>query len=304
MTDRNRLDPSPALIDALKKWGRQRWIPFGIRDRLLRLFADPERLPSIPFECDFAGLRYRGDLSSYIDWTVNFYGAYEPAVLAFLRDVAAKAGPDVVFVDIGANVGVHAIYMALRVAHVHAFEPWPTVHAALRRNIGINALTNVSLYPYGLSDTNAQIQFHAPTTANLGTGGFVAGFNVNRPAETLPVRRGDDAFADAGITRIDIVKIDTEGYELKTLAGMRGTLTRLRPIVVFEISPATLAEIQSAERLASVLASLTGEGWRIFRLTGMETYRLEDFTWAEGEIVTAVLAPERKVSIMPRSGRW
>ena len=304
MVDRNFSDPSPVLIGMLQRWGRQHWVPFGIRDRLLRFFADPDRLRSMPFECEFAGLRYRGDLASYIDWAVHFYGVYEPGILAFLRDVASIAGHDSVFVDVGANVGLHSIYMSPRVAHVHAFEPWSVLHAALRHNIDINSLTNISIYPYGLGDANAEIQFHVPSTANLGTGGYIAGVSLNRPAETLPVRRGDDIFAAAGIKRIDIVKIDTEGYEMKILSGMRETLARLEPIVVLEISPATFMDRSTEAQLASNLMNAIGEGWRIFRLTGMENYRIEDFSYAEGEIVTAVLVPTLKISNLPRSGHW
>lgn len=302
MTVRKHLDPSPALIGALKTWGRQKWIPFGIRDRLLRVLADPDRLPSKPFECDFAGLRFVGDLSSYIDWTVNFYGVYEPGVLAFLGDVAANVNPGSVFVDIGANVGLHTLYLAPRVARVHAFEPWPKVCSALRRNIELNALTNVTIHPHGLSDANEQIPYYTPTTANWGTGGFVAGIDPDRPAEILTVRRGDDVFAEVGIERIDLIKIDTEGYERKAMAGMRAALKRHQPIVVLEISPAL--GLTSGAQLTSVVVEILGQGWRIFGLVGMEKYRLVDFRYSKGETVTAVLVPEQKISSVPRSGRW
>ena len=137
----------PFPIGALTILGHRRWLPYGVRERLLRFFVDPDRMASTPFECDFAGLRYQGDLSSYIDWTVYFYGAYEPGLLAFLGDAAQASGPGAIFVDVGANVGQHALYLAPRVAHVHAFEPWPAAAAALRRNVAFNALTNITVHP-------------------------------------------------------------------------------------------------------------------------------------------------------------
>ncbi|MBM3950929.1 MAG: FkbM family methyltransferase [Rhodospirillales bacterium] len=295
--------PPPTLIGVLRQWSRQRWIPFGVRDRLLRLFADPDRMPSVPFECDYASLRYQGDLSGYIDWMVYFYGVYEPGVLAFLRDVATVAGSGAVFVDVGANVGTHTLGLARRVSRLHAFEPWPTAFSALRRNVEINALDNVVLHPYGLGDANAQLTFHVPITANRGTGGFVPNVNANRPGETLPVRRGDEVFADV-VERVDLVKIDTEGYELKALAGMRASLASFRPVVVVEVSPATLTERVGKLSPSIALTESLGEGWQIFRLSGAERYRLEPFRYAEGEIATAVLVPEDKLIRLPRAGCW
>lgn len=299
-----RSAPSPALIGVLRQWSRQRWIPFGARDRLLRFIADPDRMPSTPFECDYAGLRYQGDLASYIDWMVYFYGAYEPGVLAFLRDTADAAGSGAVFVDVGANAGTHVLGLARRAARIHAFEPWPTAFSALRRNVEINALDHVVLHPYGLGDADGRSTFYVPTTANRGTGGFVPNVNDGRPDEILPIRRGDDVVAAAGLKRIDIVKIDTEGYELKVLSGLRGSLARFRPVVVTEVSPATLSGPATEASPAAALTEFLHGDWRVFRLSGAENYRLEPFSRAEGETVTAVLVPGDKVFSLPRSGRW
>jgi FkbM family methyltransferase len=299
-----RSAPSPALIGVLRRWSRQRWIPFGVRDRLLRLLADPDRMPSTPFECDYAGLRYQGDLASYIDWMVYFYGAYEPGVLAFLRDTADAAGPGAVFVDVGANAGTHVLGLARRVSRIHAFEPWPTAFSALRRNVEINALGHVVLHPYGLGDANGRSAFYVPTTANQGTGGFVPNVNLGRPDEILPIRRGDEVVAAAGVERIDIMKIDTEGYELKVLSGLRESLARFRPVVVTEVSPATFSGNAIKASPVAALTEFLGDNWRVFRLSGADKYRLESFSRAEGETVTAVLVSGDKVSSLPRSGRW
>ncbi len=71
------------------RWlGRREWIPFGVRDRVIRHFADPNLQTPNPYEVEFFGMRYRGDLSNFIDWSVYFYGAYEKANLALLRDLA------------------------------------------------------------------------------------------------------------------------------------------------------------------------------------------------------------------------
>ena len=288
----------------LRAWCRQRWIPFGIRDRALRALVSPGGMAPTPFECEFAGMRYRGDLASYIDWTIYFYGAYEPGLLAFLRDCAATTGPGSVFVDIGANTGQHALFMASRVDQVHAFEPWPEALDRLEKNISLNALSNVTVHQFGLGEENGTVSFHSPASSNLGTGSFRADVNATPSVGVLSVRRGDDVFAASGLDRMDIVKIDVEGFELKVLSGLRETLARFRPVIVLELLPVVVREQGSADRMASTIADILGAGWRLLRLTGVESYRVEDFAHDGNEVVTAVLVPDRLAAVLPRSGRW
>src|SRR5689334_8520643 len=78
------------------------------------------------FECDFKGLRYRGRLDQRIDQHVYYFGAYSPSELDFLARAAAVLTlhrSDITFVDIGANVGQHTLFMSGRVSKVLAFEP-------------------------------------------------------------------------------------------------------------------------------------------------------------------------------------
>lgn len=274
----------------LRWWGRQRWIPFGVRDRVLRRLADPDSMAATPFTCDLFGLRYEGDLASFIDWTIYFYGSYERAVLTFLADAARVQGPHAVYLDVGANVGQHALFMSRLVARVHAFEPWDKARQRLLRNIAINALDTVTVHALGLGDADGDQQFHAPASANWGTGSFVPDVNDNRTAGNLPVLRGDTAMARLGIDRVHIVKIDTEGFEIKVLNGLVETIARHRPIVVCEMSGPTLAEA-GPDPLAT-LGRLFGPGWSFLDLGHhMERYRLRPFQGG-GEVVTLVAAPD------------
>lgn len=278
----------PLRYRCLRRFGCLGWIPRGIRYRVARFLADPDRMPDIPFECDFGGLRYGGSLASYIDWNVWFLGVYEPEVLAFLVDAASQAGA--VAVDVGANVGQHSLYLAPRVAQVVAFEPWPQARAAFMANLERNGLDNVDIRPVALGDIAADLQFFAPSTANLGTGSFVADVNRNLPSGTLPVVRGDDALAD--LTRIDVIKIDTEGFEAKVLTGLAGTLRRHRPAVLFEMSDAVALSVGGYDGLENRLLGLFGDGWRLFLLKPAGTrYRLLPFAFEGGHAIAVAVPP-------------
>ena len=93
----------------LRLLGSQNWLRFGIRYRVINQFCNPESVDSIEFVTDFFGLKYKGNLNSYIDWSVFFFGAYEREKLLLLRDLV-NARPNPVFFDIGANVGVHLCF--------------------------------------------------------------------------------------------------------------------------------------------------------------------------------------------------
>lgn len=295
--------PLPPAAALLRWWGHQRWLPFGLRDRLLRLCANPDAMTAAPFTCDFFGDAYEGDLASFIDWTIFFYGAYERGVLAFLRDVARAAGPGAVFLDIGANVGQHSLFMARHAALVHAFEPWPEVRARLERNLAANAITNVAVHPCGLGDSGGDRQFYAPASANLGTGSFVPDVNLNCATGTLPVMRGDEAMAEFCVERVDLIKIDTEGFEVKVLAGLAGTLSRHRPLVVCELSDTTLAELGADGGVLAGLRRLFNADWRFFELGHHpERYRLLPFA-GDGRVVTLAAVPTEKVGRLPGAGR-
>jgi FkbM family methyltransferase len=294
----------PMWSGPLRLWARQRWLPFGVRDRVLRAFIHPDGGRSDRFECDFYGQRYPGDLSNFIDWTVFFYGAYEPGLLRFLADAAPPlGGHDAVFLDIGANVGQHTLFMAPRVAEVHAFEPWQPARLAVEEKIIRNRLANVRLHAVALSDEPGRMPYFAPTSGNRGTGSFLEAYNLsNRREDVLPVERGDDVLCRLGVTRVDLIKIDTEGFERRVLAGLGGTLERLRPVVVFELSPATGEDMAVDGDVATGVAQAFGRSWRFFRLAEQaEGYRLEPFAGqADGAMVVAV--PEEKVKRVPQAG--
>ena len=66
-------------------------------------------------------------------------------------------------------------------------------------------------------------------------------FGPGRIVGELPVVRLDDWARETGLERADLIKLDIEGGEAAALAGMRDTLTRLRPrLLLVEVNPSTL----------------------------------------------------------------
>ena len=159
-------------------------------------------------------------------------GLYEKDnLLLFLALLARLPAP--VVLDIGANIGNHTLAFATQAARVHSFEPIPPILALLRHNVSQNALDNVRVHPFALSDQAGEDTIHMVKDGNVGASSFD---RRNRDTEAVTVRKaiGDDYLAEQGITRVDFVKIDVEAHELYVLRGLLGTLRRDLPLITLE----------------------------------------------------------------------
>ncbi len=194
-------------------------------------------------------------------------GAYERHLLTLLaqlaQEAAAQRGASGTFLDVGANVGQHTLFMSRRAAHVVAVEPLPRFAARLERALAANGRDNATLLRFGLGAAEATLAYQEDPSA-VQTGSFdPAVRTIGAPRiHRLPVRRGDDALAELSVPAVQLVKIDTDGFEAEVLAGLRDTLRRDRPAIVMEYSPMTRAKLPD---LAALLAAVP-EGYEVFEI--------------------------------------
>jgi FkbM family methyltransferase len=263
------------ITDRVLRWiGHQSWLPWGLRIRLIRFFRHPDHTPSTAFEVDFSGMKYRGSLNVLLDQHVYYFGAYSPRELDLLRRLLELRGPVATFADIGANVGHHSLYLSRYAGMVHSFEPWPVVSQRITEKIELNNIKNVRLHPVGLSDSEGSFDFFASANGNTGTGSFssTSATGRNQPVGTLKVERGDDYFSRAEITRVDVMKIDVEGWEPKVLAGLRQTIARDRPIIFMEYSQATDRNLSHG--LQELLDTMPDDYVALYVIVGAREYQL------------------------------
>ena len=285
----------------LRVLGHQHWIRRG-RDRLLRRLDNPEGHPRVPFTVDFFGRTYSGDLANFIDWSVYYYGCYARSEILLLGDLVrhlrATGRPRITALDVGANVGHHMLFLSTVADHVIAVEPYAEVRAQTAGKIAANGLHNVTLLPVGFAAADAVLSFVPPAGENSGTGSF---HHPEGTAGTIPlrVRRGDDALAEIAAPRLDLVKIDVEGFERDVLAGLAGRLAADRPALLMELSTATRTAFASASGLQEALPPDYGlHAVRDLSVSG--PYALEAFDFQGTD---ALLALPREVAGFASPGR-
>jgi FkbM family methyltransferase len=164
--------------------------------------------------------------------------------------------------DFGANIGMFAIYLQwiARGVTVHCFEPGIDTFQQLQRNIEINRLgDSVHAYNCAIADREG--------TALLGGGqslvrALVTGDEAASRCAGEPVRTIDMncALEMAGVSQVDLLKIDVEGSEVEIVKGAD-------PVALQKVRRVA-AEIHDNVRPGahdSVVRGLTRAGFRIVR---------------------------------------
>ncbi|MBC53627.1 MAG: hypothetical protein CMQ34_07285 [Gammaproteobacteria bacterium] len=246
--------PMKRLLKLL--WHQQQHLPDAVSRAIYKQMRKRGYAPAYDFTTDFFGLEYDGNLRNNIDFAIYFYGAFEKPLLFFMRDALhAIAGVEGVFVDVGANVGQHALFMSQRAHRVIAFEPYAPVRERLAHQIRLNAIRNITVEPVGLSDETAHQAFYAPTGDNAGIGSFDVSTTEkgNTLLGDLHVIRGDDYFAVNPPDYLHLIKLDVEGFEKPALQGLQQTLQRYRPLIVCELSYGNALSFKTRDEIMQCL---------------------------------------------------
>jgi FkbM family methyltransferase len=142
--------------------------------------------------------------------------------------------------------------MAKYAQQVHAFEPWGHVRKGIEEKVQINALANVVIHPVGLGERTERLPYYEPLGANTGTGSFDASHATdrNRLLGHLEIMNGDEYLESRQILRVDLIKIDVEGWEKYVLLGLSKVLARDKPSIVMEVSETTLHSLNGIDDFA------------------------------------------------------
>lgn len=190
------------------------------------------------------------------------FGRYDRQNLEMTQQVLTKLTKsdgfrDEVCLDIGANIGNHALYYSKLFSQVIAFEPNPIVYKLLQASILRNRITNIRLCTVGLGPIKEKKNLSI-YDENLGKSSLVhetddghAEFDIE-----IEIDVGDDLIKEINIgqSRISFIKIDVEGFEADALKGLRSTILKHHPVICIELN--FLSDKEAATAAINVLNTL------------------------------------------------
>lgn len=152
---------------------------------------------------------YNNNCEKKVLFTPQFF---DPQERALLKD---RLPQDCVFLDIGANIGAYALFVAAFAgpqARIVAVEPQKDVFERLSFNIAQNPFHTVKAVACAVADKTGELTlFIDPRNrgeSSLRIVGTNEGAQVTVPAVTLL-----DLLRNEGLTRVDAIKLDVEGAE-------------------------------------------------------------------------------------------
>lgn len=203
-----------------------------------------------------AGSRLRLDISDVVDHGV-FFDMHEAGAQALLD----LAQPNMSVLDIGTNIGTTLLQLARRVGKggsVQGFEPDPANFAKATRNLKLNAWADhARVANVALGSESGQLKMFQVSPKNRGMNRILPAAQAEPsgfPSVEVAVRVLDDFLEEAQITRVDLVKIDVEGFEMNVLRGAQRLLSEMRPVLFIELDDLNLRDQgASACELVSLL---------------------------------------------------
>ena len=169
-----------------------------------------------------------------IGLVVLMSGGFERAETEFAIE---QARPGTVAIDVGANVGMFTVPLALAVGpsgRVLTIEPSPENVERLERNLDLNSLENVVVEPIAVGDKAGRLVLQLASDPGFHSTAEVAeprGIeeNLTVRAETL-----DQVWLRAHAPAVSFIKIDTEGSEDAVLRGAEQILRACQPVLLVE----------------------------------------------------------------------
>lgn len=146
-----------------------------------------------------------------------------------------------VIFDVGANTGLYSLFSGLEntVAQIHAFEPIKRNVDKLIYNAHINDMKNINVVEAAVSSENGTTTIYQPATDVSTTSTLDADVALSRELNLNPVdvqtMRLDTFVKDHQIEKVDLIKIDVEGFEVPVFESMGSLLRSMKPTILAEI---------------------------------------------------------------------
>ena len=171
---------------------------------------------------------------NYIEWSILSTGTYEDEIGKLIK-ISLTEGDTAI--DIGGNIGLQSLRMSASVGpggRVFAFEPLNYLQEKFKKNIALNRVSNVTLFPFALSDQQDELDLTINKDQwNQGTFSL-SNKDTGTNKQSIVVKVADEMPEIQLLDNVTLIKIDVEGYEFHVLKGLKQTLQKHKPRIIFE----------------------------------------------------------------------
>ena len=177
----------------------------------------------------------------YISMDIMIYGYWEIKEIETLRFLIQRLGLGGIFIDIGANIGCYSLGIGESFERTLAFEPCHENFSLLTHNLRFNMSTPYSAHQIALGSQHDRIAIEV-NKANRGGARVIEGIAKNTsPGENMvEVFTLDEFLAnhaeDIYGLKVDLLKIDVEGYEAQVIKGSLKAIESYKPVIAFEFT--------------------------------------------------------------------
>lgn len=207
------------------------------------------------------GIKLRLDLSNATD-----HGAYFDPLDRADEELKRLVRPDSTVIDIGANIGVYALTFAklASTGRVIAFEPDPDNFNRLQENVALNSPSNLVVKNVGIGATEQVHRLYRVVESNSGMNRIFKDTVLEEsfPFSEISVRPLLDALQDTDTARVELIKVDVEGFELEVLRGCERIIDRDHPDLFIELDDGNLKENGTSAK--ELVGFLLAKGYLLF----------------------------------------
>lgn len=185
------------------------------------------------------GISFKVDLYDYMGWLI-YFGIRDEARSQLYRLLNNE---NLIVFDVGTNIGETLLNFAKLIPNgqVHGFEPDKLNYDRCSENLKMNSFKNIQLNNLGLGSEAGQFFIKTDTHSNRG-GNKISSEFIENNTEVVNIVTLDQYMIDKQIAKIDLIKIDVEGYELHVLKGATEVIKKSKPVFFIELDDNNLKE--------------------------------------------------------------
>jgi len=169
-------------------------------------------------------------------------GVHEDGMVKTLQSYLKPGGT---FVDLGANEGYFTVIGARlcgEAGGVLAIEPQQRLLPVIEENLRLNQSPSVTLLNVAVGAETGMAVMHLTASTNTGGSGFDRRSRFALPTQEVTMQTLEHVLDEQGIQRVDLMKVDIEGFEYEALLGSPQVFEQHRiKAVALELHPTLLA---------------------------------------------------------------